>query len=208
MTNSPNNSHGPSADDVIHDDVPSADDVASDDDIEIEFSDEVAGKLSPDPSGDASELIDQLKDAEGRALRAQAELENFRRRIRREMDEERKFANQPLITELLPAIDNLNRAVSAATENPEAGGLLEGVTMVAQQLLDTLEKFHCKKVEAVGQVFDPNLHEAIQQMPSEYESGKVCLVVQDGYVLHDRVVRPSQAIISTGPPESGAETIS
>ena len=163
--------------------------------IDIEISDAVEADFC-----DQQDLLDQVKDAEGRALRAQAELENFRARTRREMDDQLRFANQGLLNDLLPAIDNIFRAVSAASKDEEAGGVLEGVLMVAQQLIDTLERYHCKRIDAVGAEFDPNLHEAISQMPSDqHEAGTVIQAVQEGYVLHERVIRPAQVIVSTGP---------
>lgn len=160
------------------------------------------------PEGGSQDLMEQVKDAEGRALRAQAELENFRIRVRREMDDQLKFSNQKLMTDQLPVIDNLYRAVAAASSQNEqqTGGLLEGVLMVAQQLLDTLRQHHCTRIEAVGSPFDPNLHEAISQMPSdEHAAGDVMQVVQEGYQLHDRVIRPAHVIISTGPAEGGSQ---
>ncbi len=151
------------------------------------------------------ELMDRVNDAEGRVVRAQADLENFRRRMRREMDDQRKFANQGLITDLLPVIDNVYRAISAASKEEASNGILEGFLMVAQQLIGTLNKFDCERIDAVGEVFDPNKHEAISQMPSdEVEKGIVLQAVQEGYILHDRVIRPSQVIISTGPAEAEA----
>jgi len=152
------------------------------------------------PESGTDDLINQLKDSEGRALRAQAELENFRVRVRREQDDQLKYANQKLLTEMLPVIDNMYRAVSAASQDASSDGLLEGVLMVAQQLLDTLNKFNCTRIEAVGDVFDPNHHEAISQMPSDqYQAGHVIQVVQEGYLLHERVIRPAHVIVSTGP---------
>ncbi len=155
------------------------------------------------PESGTEDLINQVKDAEGRALRAQAELENFRVRVRREQEDQLKFANQKLMTDLLPVIDNMYRAVSAASTTEDSkGGLLEGVLMVSQQLLDTLKKHHCQRIEAVGNPFDPNLHEAISQMPSEeHDAGNVIQVVQEGYLLHDRVIRPANVIVSQGTPE-------
>ena len=116
-----------------------------------------------------------------------------------------KHANQPLIADLLPVIDNFSRAVEAASQDEAASGLLQGVTMVGQQLVETLEKYNCKRIPSVGEPFDPNVHEAVQQMPSdEHEAGTVMMVVQEGYQLFDRVIRPSQVIISTGS-ASGAD---
>ena len=152
------------------------------------------------PESGTEDLINQVKDAEGRALRAQAELENFRVRVRREQEDQLKFANQKLMTDLLPVIDNMERAASAASQDEAASGLLEGVSMVSQQLLDTLSKHNCTRIEAIGNPFDPNLHEAIQQMHSdEHEAGNVVQVVQEGYQLHERVIRPANVIVSMGP---------
>lgn len=151
------------------------------------------------------ELTARLNDADARAVRATADLENFRRRMRREMDDQLKFANQGLILELLPVLDNVYRAISAASKDEAGNGLLEGFLMVAQQLISTLKKHHCVPIDAVGHPFDPNRHEAISQMPSdEVAKGDVLQAVQEGYLLHDRVIRPSQVIISTGPAEPPA----
>ncbi len=154
-------------------------------------------------AGDQIESLKmQLHDAEDRVLRRQAELENYRRRARRELEEERKFANQPLLMRLFPVMDNIDRAIEAASKAADVGGLLEGVRMVAQQLLDTLQAHSCQKIDALGQSFDPALHEAISQEPSdEYASGTVTMVAQVGYQLHDRVIRPARVIVSTGPAE-------
>ncbi len=162
--------------------------------VEVEVSEAAAESMSEE-----SDMAEQLRAAEDRVLRAQAELENFRIRVRRETEDQLKHANQPLLVDLLPVIDNIYRAVDAATQDEAASGLLTGVSMVAQQLMDTLGKYHCRRIEAVGSPFDPNLHEAVQQMPSdEFEAGVVIQVLQEGYMLHDRVIRPSQVIISTG----------
>lgn len=148
---------------------------------------------------DFEKLKSDLDQAERRMLMAQAELENFRKRMRREMDEERRFASLPLIRDLLGVMDNLRRAIEAADKNEGSAGLLEGVKMVASQMETVLDKHHCKPIEALGKEFDPNLHEAISQQPSdEHEAGKVSLVYSQGFTLHDRVIRPAQVIVSTG----------
>ena len=145
---------------------------------------------------DPIDLPEELNQANARALRAQAELENFRKRIRREMDEERRYARVPLISELLPVMDNLDRALEAAEKTEGGSGLLEGVKMVRAQLLGVLEQSHCHAIEAVGAAFDPHLHEAIGQEPSdEFGPGVVTRVVTIGYQLHERVVRPSQVLV-------------
>jgi molecular chaperone GrpE len=143
-----------------------------------------------------------LAEARKEVLRAQAELENFRKRARREMEESKQYAELSLISDLLPVLDNLTRALTAAGGEADAAesqaGLIQGVKMVADLLLQTLAQHHCHPIEAMGQPFDPNFHAAISQQPStDHEPGTVILEVQRGYVLHDRVVRPSQVIIST-----------
>lgn len=146
------------------------------------------------------ELQSQLKESDERALRAQAELENFRKRARREMDEQRKYANLPLVADCLPAIDNLDRAVEAAEKDENATGLLAGVKMVAEQIRSILAQHSCVRIEAEERPFDPNVHEAIAQGPSDdIPAGHVTQVVRVGYQLHERVIRPAQVIVSSGP---------
>lgn len=151
-------------------------------------------------AADLGRLQTELEEAQNRALRSSAELENFRRRSNRQLAEERRYANLDLFRELLPIWDNMGRAVEAAQKVGEAGSLLEGFKMVQAQLESVLERFHCVKIEAEGQVFNPNLHEAVSQMPSSaHPGGTVLYVTQVGFVLHDRVVRPSQVVVSTLP---------
>ncbi len=138
-----------------------------------------------------------LDDAADRALRAQAELDNYRKRARRELEDERRYAAMPLLRDLLPVLDNIYRGIDAAEKSPQAAAFVEGIKLVAQNLVNVLAKHDCKKIEALGEPFDPAVHEAISQQPSaEYGPGTVMLVAQDGYVLHDRVVRPAQVIVS------------
>ena len=140
-----------------------------------------------------------LAEANDRALRAQAELDNYRKRARREMEEERRYALLPFARDLLSVVDNLERALGAAHSGSESTELLEGVKMVATQLQNVLAQHHCERIESVGQPFDPNLHQAIAQEPSEdYPAGTVSREAQVGYKLYDRVVRPAQVFVSTG----------
>lgn len=149
------------------------------------------------PHTESGQLQAQLSEANDRALRAHAELDNYRKRVQREIEDERRFAAQPLLVELLPVIDNVQRAIAAAEKSPEGRGLLEGFKMVARQLEDVLSRNGCKRIVAEGQPFDPHLHQAIAQQPSaDVPPGTVLLVAQDGYQLHDRVIRPSHVIVS------------
>ena len=138
-----------------------------------------------------------LDEARDRVLRAQAELDNYRKRARRELDEERRYAALPLLGELLPVLDNVGRAIQAAEKNSEAGSLVEGVKLVAQQLEGVLARCHCVRIEALHKPFDPHLHQAIMQQPSaEHPPGTVLHVAQEGYQVYDRVLRPAQVIVS------------
>ena len=98
---------------------------------------------------------------------------------------------------LLPGSHNIDREIEAAGKNADADALLEGFRMVSQQLEDVLKRHHCTRIEALDAPFDPNVHHAVMQQPSdEHPANTVMMVTQNGYQLHDRVVRPSQVIVS------------
>jgi molecular chaperone GrpE len=146
-----------------------------------------------------------LDEAHDAALRAKAELENFRRRKDREMQDYRRYSNSELMRALLPVLDNLNRAIEAAEQGSSADDLLEGVKMVDAAFADVLRRHHCERIDAVGRPFDPNVHEAVSQQPSaQHAPGSVLLETQVGYQLHDRVLRPSQVIVAA-PPDAANE---
>jgi len=161
---------------------------------------------APEPvePGEVEAALEQLRrqceEAKDRALRYQAELDNYRKRVARQMEQERRYACLPLLRDLLPVWDNMERALEAAQKNHEAASLLEGFKMVIRQLEDVFRKHHCTPIEALGQPFDPHRHEAICQQPSdEHPANTVLQVTRTGFQLHDRVVRPSQVIVSTRP---------
>ena len=125
---------------------------------------------------------------------------------RREIADERRYAPLPLLRDLLPVVDNIDRAVEAAEQQGEAASLLEGFKLVRQLLVGILEQHDCQPINALGEPFDPQVHEAILKQPSdEHPADHVSLVTQQGYQLHDRVVRPSQVIVSAGPPKAESE---
>ena len=155
------------------------------------------------PADPIERLEAELAQSADRVLRMQAEMENLRNRTSREINDVRRYASMPLLRDLLPVVDNIERAIRAAENTNDAEGLIEGFRMVAGQLDSVLTQHNCTLIDALGQPFDPNLHEAISQQPSdEHPAGTVILVTQTGYQLHDRVVRPSQVIVSTEPPEA------
>jgi molecular chaperone GrpE len=148
-------------------------------------------------------LRGELEQTKDRALRLQAELDNYRKRASRELEDQLKYANMGILRELLPVVDNIQRAIEHAGNSSDSASLLEGFKMVGGQLQSVLEKHDCKKIDALHVAFDPNLHHAISQMPSaEYPPYTIILVSQEGYQLHDRVVRPSQVIVATAPPRA------
>ena len=145
-------------------------------------------------------LQTQLADAEKRVLVAHADLENFRRRNRRDMQDQLKYASLKVMQDVLESVDNLQRAIESYENDANGDGLVEGVKMVAQQISTSLEGHGCKRIEAVGQTFDPNLHQALQMQPSDdHEANIVMQDLRAGFQLHDRVIRPSQVFVSTGP---------
>lgn len=152
------------------------------------------------PGAKLDQLEADLKKAQDEALRQTAELENFRKRKQREMEEERRYAILPFARDLLAVVDNLDRALEAATKAGDNSPLREGVKLVGAQLQTVLAQHQCVRIPGVGSQFDPNFHQAIaQEASSEHAAGVVSREAQVGYKLYDRVVRPAQVFVSTGP---------
>lgn len=153
-----------------------------------------------------ADVAAQLAAARDRELRLLAELDNTRKRAEREIAEERRYANLPLMRDLLPVLDNVFRAIEAGEKSPGAEPIVQGMRLVAEQLENVLRRHHCVRIEAQGAAFDPHQHEAIAQMASnETPAQHVSAVALQGFRLHDRVVRPSQVVVSSGP-AGGAAT--
>ena len=134
------------------------------------------------------------------AARTKADFENYQKRFQRDLAQERRFAHAPLAADLLAPLDNLERAVEAAKKAGEKGPLTAGVAMVQAQLLDILRRYGITRIEAQGAAFDPNLHQAVMQQPSkDYKPMTVLQVLEQGYMVHDRILRPARVIVSTAP---------
>jgi len=154
--------------------------------------DPVAGQVPFDVA-----VAQQLRDAEDRVLRAQAELENFRKRSRREYEDAIRYREIDLLRDLLPVLDTVRRAIDASETTADVDSLRSGFRMTVQQLQKVLDNHGCKTIETDGRQFDPNVHEAIlQQTVAGVAAGTVVGVASQGYTLHDRVVRPAQVIVS------------
>ena len=149
-----------------------------------------------------TELQSKIDDLQGRLMRSYADLENYRRRVQRDQDDARKFESLRLVRDLLPGLDGLNRAVSTGEQTGDKQVLLDGIRMVAQQFRDILKLHSAEQIDSVGRPFDPNLHEALTQIPSaDHEPMTVLQEVEVGYRMHDRVVRPARVIVSCAPPQ-------
>ena len=166
---------------------------------------------SQDEPNPASAPADELRSAlaerdelKQKWLLAVADLDNYRRRVQKEFEQDRRYAALPLARDLLPALDNLHRALDAARNAGEVNQLVQGVQMVAKQFDEILARHAVVPIAAVDKPFDPNLHQALQQVPAP---GKPPMTVisecERGYTLHDRVVRPSTVIVAAPADEKG-----
>ena len=157
------------------------------------------GNVKLQAADSVEKLCAELEAAKDRALRCHAELDNYRKRAARELEEKIRYADMSLLRDLLPVLDNVDRAIQAAEQNADAAALLDGFKMVRQNLEEVLSCHHCQQIDALHMPFDPHVHHAVMQQPSdEHPANTVLMVTQSGYQLHDRVVRPSQVIVSKG----------
>ncbi|MEZ4404081.1 MAG: nucleotide exchange factor GrpE [Kofleriaceae bacterium] len=158
---------------------------------------------APAPADDpVADVTAQLAEAKAKAkenwdkfLRATADLENYRRRAKRDLDDAKADAKTRVLKEMLPVVDNLERAL-AHTEGADTASILEGVRLVLRQFTHALEKCDVAAIEAEGQPFDPNQHEAISQQDSDAAPGSVVAVLQKGYKLSDRLLRPAMVVVA------------
>ncbi|WP_036688049.1 nucleotide exchange factor GrpE [Paucisalibacillus globulus] len=153
-----------------------------------------------DETGKQNEEINKLQqekeDIYQRFLRIQAEFDNFKKRSIKEREAAAKYKAQDLATELLPAIDNFERALQVEV-NEENKGLLDGISMVYRQLIDALNSQGIESIEAVGQEFDPNIHQAVMQVEDESKESNIVLEeLQKGYLIKDRVIRPAMVKVN------------
>ena len=159
-----------------------------------------AGTPPPAPPGQEEALAaktEEIKRLQDRLLRLQAEFENYKKRMAREKVEFLKFANESLLLEFLPVLDNLERALVSTRAEASFAALADGVEMIVRLFRSTLEKFGVKPMEAVGQPFDPSLHQAVAQLKSSDGSeNHVVDEIQKGYFLEGRVLRAAMVRVS------------
>lgn len=150
-----------------------------------------------DAESGSDELETQLKNAEERVLRAQAEIENVRKRGQRQLEDALRYGEMNLLRDILPVLDNIERAIDASESTTDVETLREGFRMTGSQIEKLLESHGCESIKTENEVFDPAVHEAISQQPGNGAvPGTVIGVTSRGYVLHDRVVRPAQVIVA------------
>lgn len=194
---------------------------------------------APETISIVDDLQKKLAEANDKVLRTLAELENYRKRASRDVEEQRRYAAQPVLQELLPILDNLHRAIEAGKKarvyaegevarllveasgkqlpvGPDGGldfktvaealsakpdvSIVTGVEMLQGQLYQALDRLGCKRIETVGQTFDPHLHEVLSQFPSPQPAMAILQEVRPGFRLHERVIRAAQVLVSSGPP--------
>lgn len=142
-------------------------------------------------------LEEELKQSEDKYLRLYAEFENFKRRKNKEIETNNVYKSQKVITEILPSLDNLERALQVESDNEEIKSLLKGVEMVYEGLLNVLKSEGVELIETENAQFDPNYHHAVmQEEDSEKESGAILDTFQKGYKLKDRVIRPAMVKVN------------
>jgi molecular chaperone GrpE len=192
--------------------------MTTDSDTITEYANGAAGPAEPTPEVVPKQVVQELEDkvaalcadlakkeqavreAQDRSLRALADFENYKKRSQKEQTEQARFANERLIRELLPVLDNLERALSHSKTTQDFANMLEGVALVHKQQLSVLSKFGVRPIESLDAPFDPLIHQSIGQVEldatiSDDADPRVVSEAQRGYFLHERVLRPSLVTI-------------
>lgn len=150
----------------------------------------------------------ELNAAQEKQLRVFAEMENYKKRTARDQMEQLRYANEKLLKELLPVLDNLERALSHVKDSSERSPWVEGVELTYRQFLDVLKKFGVSPIASVGESFDPSRHQAVTYLDTnEHPENHVAVELQKGYLYHERVLRPSMVAVARKPSRSTAEEV-
>ena len=153
------------------------------------------------------EKSEELRTSQDKYLRLAAEFDNYKRRSQRDQSDAIKFANEKLIKDLLPTLDNLERAIQSGQEQNTTGALLEGIILTHKQFLETLTKIGVQQISSVGEPFDPTKHQAVAQVESsEAQPNTVIEEFQKGYFLHERIIRPAMVTVAKQPSDQEATT--
>ena len=168
----------------------------SQDNLQEENSEDTEADIDPKDE-EIQQLKNNVQEEEERYLRLYAEFENYKRRIQKENQTMKAYKAQDVLNDILPTIDNIERALQIEGEDEQFKSLQKGVEMVYESLLNALKNNGLEKIEAEGQQFDPNVHQAVVQDDNpDYESGQVTQELQTGYKLKERVLRPSMVKVN------------
>ena len=181
-------------------------------DVEETAAAEAAAEQTAETEAEAAPTVDavqqeienltaQLAEAKDQALRAQAEAQNARRRAEQDVEKAHKFGQEKLVKDLLPVIDNMERALDSIDKEDESlKGVIEGIELTIKSFMDTLAKNSIEAINPAGEPFDPQLHQAMTQVPNpDVEPNTVMDVFQKGYTLHGRLIRPAMVVVSKAP---------
>jgi molecular chaperone GrpE len=164
-------------------------------------ADEETGNKEKDAAAEREELRRQLAECEDKKLRMAADFDNARKRLEREREISLKYAEETLLKEMLPSLDNLERALAQGRETDNFDGLLEGVTMTLNGLLAAMEKVGLKPIDSVGEAFDPNFHEAVaMDADADAPESQILKEFQKGYMFKDRLLRAAKVVVACGAP--------
>ena len=152
-------------------------------------------------------LKEELEEYEDKYLRALAEFENYKKRVRKEKEDLLKYANESFIKAMLPVVDNLERAINLLSNNESVNNsVIDGVDMTHKEMLKVLETFGTKSIESLEKLFDPSFHQAVMQEEAEdVEENTVLKELQKGYLIHDRLLRPAMVVVSKAKATSDEE---
>jgi len=178
---------------------PSAEEAASDADATAA---ETAESASSTSEQQALSLEGEIKAVQDRYLRLAAEFENYKKRAQKDQAEYAKYANERLLRELLPVLDNLQRALQHAQQSGGTNGLIEGVELTCKQYLEVLSRFGVRPIPSEGQPFDPAVHQAVATVdPQGLAPNTIVEEYEKGYYLHDRVLRPAIVTVAASGPD-------
>ena len=165
-------------------------------DVKASENVEKKAKSEDEPSEALDKNAQPEEDSEAKYLRLMAEFQNYKKRVAKEKTDIHSYANEKIVSELLEVLDNFERALASET-SVEAEGYAQGMKLIFDQLLEVLTKSGLEEVKALGEDFDPNMHNAVMTADSEeYDSNKVCSVLQKGYTLNGKVIRPSMVTVA------------
>ena len=168
----------------------------SKEDEQPESSESSEDNASEAAAEDNSKKAEAEENGDAKYLRLMAEFQNYKKRVAKEKSDIHSYANEKIVTELLEVLDNFERAL-AADNSTDVEGYAQGMKLIFDQLLGVLTKSGLVEVKALGEEFDPNMHNAVMTTDSEeYDSNKVCSVLQKGYTLNGKVIRPSMVTVA------------